>query len=258
MMRSIAVAAVGMLASCMAVGQEAAIKPEFEVASVKRSPPQSGPMGIGLYTYPGGRIHATSYTLRMLIHDAYNIELDHIVGGPHWADEDRFDIEAKPSASSGLSNWVPANFKSPPNLEMRQMLQTLLTERFQLKAHTEMRKERVYALVVAKGGPKLKESTSSAVQPFVSFLPHGLSGKNATIDQLVERLERILGRPVVNRTGVQGNFDFLIDYPPDEAATDPAVLLLRAIREQTGLRLETQRGSTDLIVIDRAVKPSAN
>ena len=88
---------------------------------------------------------------------------------------------------------MPPIFKSPPNLEMRQMLQTLLSDRFQLKAHTEVRKERVYALVVAKGGPKLKEPASSSVQPFVSFLPHGLSGKNATIDQLVERLERILG-----------------------------------------------------------------
>lgn len=257
MMRSLAVAGVAVLASCMAVGQEAAM-PAFEIASVKPSPPQGGPMGSGLYTYPGGRIHATSYTLRMLIHDAYNIEVDHVVAGPHWADEDRFDVEAKPPASSASSNWVPANFKSPPNLEMRQMLQTLLSERFQLKVHTEMRKERVYALVVAKGGPKLKKPASSTVQPFVSFLPHGLSGKNATIDQLVERLERILGRPVVNRTGLQGNFDFLIDYPPDEAATDPAVLLLSAIREQTGLQLETQPGSTDLIVIDRAAKPSAN
>jgi uncharacterized protein (TIGR03435 family) len=91
MMRSLAVAGVAVLASCMAVGQEAAM-PAFEIASVKPSPPQGGPMGIGLYTYPGGRIHATSYTLRMLIHDAYNMEVDHIVAGPHWADEDRFDV----------------------------------------------------------------------------------------------------------------------------------------------------------------------
>ena len=73
MMRSIAVAAVGMLASCMAVGQEAAIKPEFEVASVKRSPPQERAYGDwAVSCSPGGRIYATSYTLRMLIHDAYD------------------------------------------------------------------------------------------------------------------------------------------------------------------------------------------
>ena len=256
MMGSIAAAGV-VLASCMAVGQEAAIRPAFEVASVKPSPPEGGPMGIGLYTYPGGRIHATSYTLRMLIHDAYNIEVDHIMAGPHWADEDRFDVEAKPPASSASSNWVPANFKSPPNLEMRQMLQTLLSERFQLKVHTETRREKVYALVVAKGGPRLKAPASTTVQPFVSFLPHALSGKNATIDQLVERLAFILGRPVLNHSGIQGNFDFLIDYSPDETGNDDAARLLSAIQE-TGLKLETQPGTIDVIVIDRAGKPSAN
>ncbi len=138
------------------------------------------------------------------------------------------------------------------------MLQTLLAERFQLKVHTDVKKEKVYALVVAKGGPRLKEPASTTVQPFVSFLPHGLSGKNATIDQLAERLARVLGRPVLNHSAVQGNFDFLIDYPPDEAATDQVVLVLRAVREQTGLQLETQSGLIDVIVIDRAARPSVN
>lgn len=215
-------------------------------------------MGIGLFTYPGGRIHATSYKLRQLIHDAYDVEMFRILGGPRWVDEDRFDVEAKPPASSESSKWVPANFKSPPNPEMRQMLQTLLAERFQLRVHTETRKESIYALVVAKGGPKLKPPASTTVQPFVSFLPHGLSGKNATMDQLVERLARILGRTVLNRTGIRGNFDFLIDYPPDDVATDESVLLLSAIQDQTGLKLETQPGSVNVIVIDHAEKPTAN
>lgn len=245
-------------ASCLVFGQQAASKPVFEVASVKPSPPQGGPMGIGLYTYPGGRILATSETLRQLIHDAYNLDTYRILGGPRWVDEDRFDIEVKPPASSDSSKWAPANFKSPPNPEMRQMLQTLLAERFQLKVHTETRKEPVYALVVAKGGPKLKPPASTTAQPFVSFLPHGLSGQNATIDQLVERMARILRRPVLNQTGVQGNFDFLIDYPPDDAATDETVLLLGAIQDQIGLKLETQPGSVDVAVIDGAEKPSGN
>jgi uncharacterized protein (TIGR03435 family) len=137
------------------------------------------------------------------------------------------------------------------------MLQTLLAERFHLRVHTETSKE-LYALVVAKGGPKLKPPASTTVQPFVSFLPHGLSGKNATMDQLVERLARILGRTVLNRTGVQGNFDFLIDYPPDDVATDETGLPLSAIQDQTGLKLETQSGSVDAIVIDRAEKPAGN
>jgi len=255
-MRALVVAGLTVLASLVAVGQEATIKPTFDVASVKPSTEQD--RIIGLFTYPGGRITATNYTLKMLIHEAYNIEVFRILGGPHWAGEDRYNIDAKPPSSSESSKWVPANIKTPPNPEMRQMLQALLAERFQLSVHTDTRKESVYALVVAKGGPKLKEPASTTVQPFVSFLPHGLSGQNATIDQLVERLARILGRPVLNHTGIQGNFDFLIDYPPDDVATDPTVLVLSAIQAQLGLKLETQPGSIDVIVIDHAEKPSGN
>lgn len=248
---TVRVAGIAAVAWCVAFGQ-----PAFEVASVKPSTERD--RIIGLFTYPGGRITVTNYTLKMLIHEAYNIEDFRILGGPRWAGEDRYNIEAKPPASSESSKWAPASIKTPPSPEMRQMLQTLLAERFQLKVHTETRKEPVYALVVAKGGPKLKEPASTTVQPFVSFLPHGLSGKNATMDQLVERLARILGRPVQNRTGIQGNFDFLIDYPPDDASTDESVLLLSAIQEQLGLKLETEPGSVDVIVIDRAEKPSGN
>lgn len=238
------------LTAVAALGQ-----PAFEVASVK--PSTEHDRIIGLFTYPGGRVTATNYTLKMLIHEAYHIEEFRILGGPRWAGEDRYNIEAKPPASSESSKWAPANMKTPPNPEMQLMLQTLLADRFQLKVHTETKKESIYALVAAKGGPKLK-SPDETKQPFVSFLPHGLLGQNATMDQLVERLARIFGRPVLNQTGIQGNFDFLIDYPPDDAATDHTVLLLSAIQDQLGLKLETQPGSVDVLVIDRAEKPSAN
>jgi uncharacterized protein (TIGR03435 family) len=74
---------------------------------------------------------------------------------------------------------------------------------------------------------------------------------------LVERLARIVNRPVLNHTDLKGNFDFLIDYPPDDAGTDSEVLLLGALR-QFGLKLETQPGSVEVIVIDHAEKPTAN
>jgi uncharacterized protein (TIGR03435 family) len=215
-------------------------------------------MGIGLYSYPGGRIHATSYRLRYLIHDAYDVELYQIVGGPHWLDEDRFDIEAKPPASSDAARWVPASIKTPPNSEMRRMLQTLLAERFHLAVHRETRKEQLYVLTTAKGGPKLKPPASTTAEPFVAFLPHGFRGENATIDQLADRLARNLHRPVLNRTGIEGHFDFLIDCPPDNAGTDENVLLLSALQDQVGLKLQTQPGSIDVIVVDHAEKPAPN
>lgn len=256
MIRSLAGVCLVALARWAAFGQETATPPAFEVASVKPSTEQD--RVIGMFTYPGGRVTVTNYTLKMLIHEAYAIEDYKILGGPHWTETERYNLEAKPAASSTLSKWVPANLKTPPNPEMRQMLQTLLAERFQLKLHREPKKESIYALAVAKGGPKLKEPKDTAQQPFVSFLPHGLRGQNATMDLLVERLARIVGRPVLNQTGVNGNFDFLLDYPPDDAGTDVETLLLSALPEQVGLKLETQSGSIEVIVIDHAEKASAN
>jgi uncharacterized protein (TIGR03435 family) len=260
MNRGIGIAGFVMLAACLVSGQTTETQPSFEVVSIKTSSPQGGPMGIGFYTYPGGRILATSLTLRQLTYYAYGLEREmyRILGGPRWVDDDRFDVEAKPAASSALSKWAPESFKSPPNAEMRKMTQTLLAERFQLQVHTETRKESVYALVVSKGGSKLKEPASTTVQPFVSYLSHGLRGRNATVAQLIERLADSLKRPVLNETGIRGNFDFLIDYSAEEAALGIAEPLMRALLEQTGLKLETRPGTVDVLVIDHAEKPSGN
>lgn len=235
----------------------AAFGQAFEVVSIKptadleREP-------IGLFTYAGGRIRATNYALRQLVQDAYDLEDFRVVGGPRWIDEDRFNVEAVPPASSASSKWAPANFKSPPNPEMRRMLQTMLGDRFQLKAHREKRPERVYVLTAAKGGHKLKPPKSTAVQPFVSYQGSRLSGQNATMDQLATRVAALLQRPVLNRTGIEDHFDFLIDYPPDDAGSNYTVRLLRAIQEQAGLKLETEQGSIEVLVVDSAQKPSAN
>jgi uncharacterized protein (TIGR03435 family) len=241
--------------TCAVFAQESS-SPVFEVASIKPSTDKD--RIIGLFTYPGGRVTATNYTLKMLINEAYAIEDYRILGGPAWADSDRYNLEAKPPASSPSSKWAPASIKTPPSEEMRRMLQTLLADRFHLKTHRESKKERIYVLVNTKGGAKLKAPAPTTTQPFVSFRPNGLSGTNATLDQLTERLADVLGRPVSNRTDIAGHFDFLIAYPPDDAGTDRTTLLLSAIQDQVGLKLETEPGSIDVIVIDQATKPSAN
>ncbi len=244
-----------LLLACVAPAQDTAKLPGFEVASVKPSGEQE--RGIGMLTFPGGRVTATNYTLKMLIHEAYDVEDYGILGGPNWVSTDRFSLEAKPAASSALSQWVPASPKTPPNPEMRQMLQSLLADRFGLKVHRESKQDVVYALKVAKGGPKLAPPKDAAAQPFVSFLPHGLRGQNATMDLLVDRIATLVKRPVTNQTGLKGNFDFLIDYPPDDAGSDIEVLLLRGLKE-AGLELQSERGAVEMIVIDHAQKPSAN
>ena len=99
-----------MLAWRAALGQQPAAQPAFEVASVKRSTERD--RVIGMFTYPGGRITATNYTLKMLIHEAYAIEDYKILGDPQWTETDRYNLEARPGASSTLSKWVPANSKA--------------------------------------------------------------------------------------------------------------------------------------------------
>ena len=247
------------LALYVAMGQT------FEVASIKPAPPTGG--AIGLFTYPGGRIVASNYTLSMLIHEAYGLEMFQILGVPHWAESDRYNIEAKPPASSASSKWVPPNFKTPPNPEMQQMLQTLLADRFQLKVHKETKKDSVYALLVAKGGPKLKAPTTTK-QPFVSFGRTGsierapvsslLTGQNATMALFAARLTVIMRHPVLDRTGLPGNFDFEVEYAGDETESNAAPFLSEGLRQQLGLKLEKEAGTSDVLVVDHAEKPSLN
>ena len=243
--------------------------PAFEVASIRPCTVQDqGKLPIGLFTYPGGRISATNYTLKQLIHDAYDMEMYRLLGGPGWVDSERYNLDAKPPESSASSKWVPANFKTPPNPEMRLMLQAVLAERFQLKVHRESKSESVYALVVIKGGPKLNPPKDTTKQPFVSSGRTGpitaaavsqtFLGTNATMDQLVERLAQHLRRPVLNKTGIHGNFDFFIEYAADDSQSAAAPPLVRAIQDQVGLKLEMQPGSVEVLVIDHAEKPSAN
>src|SRR5947209_5317987 len=114
MLRSGPPAILALLSIPVTFGQ--GLPPAFEVASVKPSAPRPGE-AIGLFTYPGGRIVASNYTLKMLIHDAYEIEDYRILGEPRWVDDDRYNIEAKPPETSESSKWIPASFKSPPNPE---------------------------------------------------------------------------------------------------------------------------------------------
>ncbi len=242
--------------------------PSFEVASVKpMSAAEEGRQPSGLFTYAGGRIKASNYPLRRLIQEAFNVESYCIIGGPSWAETEPYMVEAKPPESSPSSKWVPENFKSPPNPEMRLMLQNLLADRFQLKVHRESRPGSVYALVVAKGGPRLKPPKNPAGAPFVSFGRNGpvtaeatfltLIGQNATLNLLASRLADILRAPVNDQTAIHGNFDFVVEYAGNDRQSEVAPFLVQAVRE-IGLELKKQRGSIEVLVIDQAQRPTPN
>jgi uncharacterized protein (TIGR03435 family) len=246
----------------------AGAEPSFEVVSVKPMTPQGESREpIGLFTYPGGRIRATNYTLRMLIQDAFESESYRIIGGPSWADSDRFVVEAKPPDSSPSSTWNPENFKSPPNAEMRLMLRSLLADRFQLRVHRESKPGATFTLLAAKGGPRLQTPKDSKSKPAVRFGRNGsvtaeatsltLIGQNATMEKLASTLAGLLGAPVSNRTAIEGNFDFAIEYAVNDRQIEVAPFLVDAVK-QIGLELKTQRGSVEMLVIDEAKKPTPN
>ena len=248
-------------------GQPAA--PAFEVASVRPGAPNGHPgIGIDLRTYPGGRLVATECTLKQLIQAAYTAEPWEVLGGPSWLDSDRFDIEAK--AAQDFSNdrdRVLALGRDAPRM-MMTMLQTLLADRFNVIVHRETREDTIYSLVVAKNGPKLQPATGSN-SPFIGLRRTGatdrpavtliLAGENATMEVLAQRLSYwTLHRPVVDRTGIAGNYSIRIEYAADDSLPDAGPSLFTAIQDQIGLKLESGKGPVDFLVVDHADKPSAN
>jgi uncharacterized protein (TIGR03435 family) len=236
--------------------------PAFEVASVKPSGPNQRLVN-GLFTYPGGRITAGGCKLEYLIMEAFDIEPFQISGGPPWVRQDRYDIEAKPPASSTSSQATPSSPKMPPNPEQRQMLQSLLRERFHLKYRREAKEGSVYFLIKTGKKLKLEEPKQKDAYPWVGSVAgaaingDGLAGINASMPLLAMRLSRYLERPVIDRTELEGSFDFKFEYHTDDARPDLISSILTSV-EGLGLKLETGRGPIETLVIESAERPAAN
>lgn len=233
-------------------GQSTVAGPEFEVASVKPVSPKST-QGADYRTSPG-RLTMTNLTLKTILMEAYGVKAFQLSGGPPWLDRDLFDIEARARG--------PAT-----RAEMMAMLQALLMSRFQLKVHRESQDGSVYRLVVGKNGAKLKPA-SNGDQSFVRVaradpperpaVTSIIYGQKAAMPALVERLARRLGAPVLDRTGITGDFDFKLEFAYDDTQPDSGPSLFIAIQEQLGLKLEATRGPIEKLVVDSAERPSGN
>jgi uncharacterized protein (TIGR03435 family) len=235
----------------------------FEVATIK--PADSGPKSGRYITMQGtNRFVEKDYTLKLLIAAAYDLNPRTISGGPEWVGSDHYDIVA-----------VTPGEVRPNHDEQMSMLRTLLTDRFKLTFHREPKVFSIYVLEVGKNGPKLKPSTGGSEEPAVVgpgvVYPQRivLPGRNATMGNLVSLLQRaILDRPVVDKTGLSGKYDFDLEWAPDEtqfggdvppataAATSPP--LFDAVQQELGLKLEATRGPVDALVVDTVERPSAN
>jgi uncharacterized protein (TIGR03435 family) len=240
-----------------AFAQTPAPRPEFEVASVKRNLSGSPPW---LVPPVRGRFTATNVTLKLLIRNGWPQKVS---GGPSWVATDGYDVSAvapEPNVSSD---------------DFSLMMQNLLKDRFALRVHTEAHETRVYVLMPAKHGLKLPNARPEPCiygwkAPDVNPQA-GCAGMNVTpgtiIDEKVSMqwfstvLADVLGRPVVDRTGFTGSFKAHIEFAPvapggDIDSTKPSIFT--ALEEQLGLRLESQKGSEEVLVIDHVERPSEN
>lgn len=234
----------------------------FEVASIK--PNGSGDNRIMIRVLPGGRFTATGVTAKQLISQAYNLREFQISGGPGWIYSDRFDINAK---AEGLPERMAPD-------QLRPLLRSLLEERFSLKTHTENKDMPIYALMVGKSGPKLKANEGSEA-PMIRLGRGQIDSKKTSMSMLAQHLAMQLGRKVVDKTDLPGEYDILLEWTPEPgqgsgpftgppspdalpAADSLGPTLFTALQEQLGLRLESQKGPVEVLVIDGVEKPSEN
>jgi uncharacterized protein (TIGR03435 family) len=244
---------------------------------------KDSPPGMTIRTLMGGRFYARNVPLNVLIRRAYGLQTYQVLGGPSWIDTARFDIEARPSRE------LPIN--SP---QIMQMLRTLLTERFKVRAHAEKREESTYSLVFARTdkqlGKGLRPSNLDCATLAASALPDRgapppgggsdvpncnlrmgggagpaiLTKGGVSIAELAELLQPDLGRMIIDKTGLSGVYDVTLSFastwaPPGFSPVQqegPSLFL--AVERQLGLKLISERAQVPVLVVDGAEYPTPN
>jgi uncharacterized protein (TIGR03435 family) len=245
-----------------ATAQAAAAEPTFDVASIRINDAETDGHHHIISEPAESHFRTINLALRELIQFAYDMPDSQILGGPTWLDSIMFDIDAKSDPA------VDAELRALPTEQARHqkqlMVQALLADRFQLKVHQETRQLPVYALVVAKDGPKLKSSQINGTTIDASRTRLHIAGSDDTISVLARELAQVLGRVVVNEAGLSGRYDLSLRWTPDDAAASASSSpdippdIFTAIQEQLGLKLESTKGPVPVLVIDSVEKPSPN
>jgi uncharacterized protein (TIGR03435 family) len=225
--------------------------PTFDVASVRPSQHSVGPDYNNQISYTPVGFTARNATLGRLIAEAWHLQMSQVVG-PGWLSQSEYDIEAR--SPEGLSRDQTA-----------AMLKSLLADRFGLKLHNESRSMRSYALVVARGGPKIRP-----IDPGTAMTLHPGSHFRGDMRQFADSLTVQFSIPassdpgvpsiglgpqipVLNETGLQGSFEFSVDIKP-ELNTDGFTAWSRVLEDQLGLKIESRKGDVPVVVVDQAAK----
>ena len=221
----------------------------FDVASVKLN--QTGGDSRRAGTSPGGTFTATNVTLKLLISRAYGVAEAQIEGGPGWIDTETYDIAAKADTPLEMSRE-----------EVRPCLQALLAERFRLTIHREPKLGAMFSLVgIAKNGPRFKEHSGPGQAGINVSSDSGMAaitGTKTTMTRLADYLSNQAGRPVIDNTGLKGEYDFRVEWAPDEKPGSTRPSIFAALQEQLGLKLTATKGTIEMIVVDRAENVTAN
>lgn len=227
-------------------------RPVFEVASIKLADPDKKRDG---FDVKGRHVLMEKMPVMTMLIFAYGMSPKQIVGAPDWVKSERWDVDGVPDVEG-----------TPNVAQIQGMIQGLLADRFGLKAHHESREVAGYALTVAKGGPKIAKSQGD---------PNGLPRQNGhtnagqrdikftnnTIHEFALALQFYMSEPVVDRTGLTGRWDFELKWTTDETSApqeNAAPGVFTAVQEQLGLKLESGKMPTDVLVVDAVERPSAN
>jgi bla regulator protein blaR1 len=259
----------------------------FDIASIKPDKSTDGMSRLGLM--PGSNFVATNVSPLMLIRMAYGVEDNQISGAPSWLSSQRYDIEAKPNEfeADQLQKLSPQDRSAA----VGQMIQALLADRFKLTLHHETKELPEYVLVVAKNGPKMQEAKPDDTYPngfkgpdgrpgagMMRMMPGQITAQGVVLANLVRTLSAQLGSTVIDKTGLTGKYDFTLQWSPDmnqpstmtaggaggqgPGAAAPAdssgPSIFTALEEQLGLKLESQKGPVDILVIAHVEEPSEN
>jgi uncharacterized protein (TIGR03435 family) len=244
-------------------GRILAGRPEFEAASIK---PNNSGVRPWLAPPVGDRFTATNVTLKLLIPLGWNVPGLGITGGPSWVITQGFDVSTK--APDGVVDGA----------SFRMMMKNLLEERFKLQLHKESRTVPIYVLLPGKNGLKLPNSKAEGCYTGIrdpgvgpqagcdgmSFTPGSINDERISMAWFSGVLAGVLGRPVIDKTGFAGSFALHLEFAPmkdgesNQDASDPRPSIFAALQEQLGLRLESQKGPAQVLVIDRAERPSEN
>jgi uncharacterized protein (TIGR03435 family) len=244
------------LVACLAltyVPSVSAQQPAFDVATIR---PSSGAVAFehdgDTQTSPGS-LRMRDVTVQTCIKWAYGVQ-DNQIAGPDWIQVEHYDIVAKADQ--------PAN-----EAQMKEMMQTLLADRFRLSFHRESKELKAFVLTVAKGGAKVHPAAAPDAKPFHQNSANGSVVKSMTISEWGDYISGPLHMPVVDETGLPGRYDFVLDftsYLPDAAHNmgpdrpDSTSILMAAMEGELGIKMETRKTQVEVMAVDHVEKPSEN